>query len=137
MSDTPHTPDALTIGKALIEMCNTGREAEFVNRYYSDDIVSVEVMGMPEFDMPREIKGIDAIKKKSQWWYDNHEVHSWSADGPYPNGDQFVIIFEMDITAKAGPTAGLRMQMKEAALYTVADGKIVREQFFYDMSPEA
>lgn len=29
--------------------------------------------------------------------------------------------------------AGQRMQMQEAALYTVTDGKIVHEQFFYDM----
>ena len=83
--------------------------------------------------MPREMKGIEAIRKKHQWWYENNEVHSSTASGPYPNGDQFIVIFDMDITAKTGPMAGQRMQMKEAGLYTVADGKIIREQFFYDM----
>lgn len=127
------TPDTTTVGKKLVEMCNAGQDAAFVNQYYSDDIVSIEVMGMPEVGMPKEMKGIDAIRKKSEWWYENNEVHSSSASGPYPHGDQFIVIFEMDITAKAGPMAGQRMQMTEAGLYTVKDGKIVREQFFYDM----
>ncbi len=29
--------------------------------------------------------------------------------------------------------AGKRMNLDEAALYTVKDGKIVQEEFFYDM----
>ena len=29
--------------------------------------------------------------------------------------------------------AGKRMQFEEAALYTVRDGKVVQEEFFYDM----
>lgn len=125
--------DTMTVGKQLVDMSNAGQDAEFVNQYYSDDIVSIEVMGMPEVGMPKEMKGIDAIRKKHAWWYENNEVHSSSATGPYPHGDQFIVIFEMDITAKSGPMAGQRMQMKEAGLYTVAQGKVVREQFFYDM----
>jgi predicted ester cyclase len=30
-------------------------------------------------------------------------------------------------------SSGQRMQLSEMALYTVKDGKIVREQFFYHM----
>ena len=39
----------------------------------------------------------------------------------------------MEVTAKAGPMAGKRMKLDEAALYTVKDGKVVKEEFFYDM----
>ena len=39
----------------------------------------------------------------------------------------------VDTTPKAGPMAGKRMQFEEAILYTVRDGKIVREEFFYHM----
>lgn len=127
------TSDTLAVGKQLVELCNTGRAMEAIDQLYSDDIVSVEVMGMPEVGMPREMSGIEAIRGKSKWWYDNNEVHESTCEGPWPNGDKFIAIFYMDITAKAGPTAGQRMQMKEAALYTVKDGKIVHEQFFYDM----
>jgi hypothetical protein len=30
--------------------------------------------------------------------------------------------------------AGKKMRMEEVALYTVSDGKVTREEFFYDMS---
>ena len=125
--------DTLAVGKKLVELCNQGKTMDVLDQYYGDDIVSVEVMGMPEGGMPREMKGIEAIRGKTKWWYDNHEIHSSSCTGPYPHGNQFIVIFDMDITPKAGPTAGQRMQMQEAGLYTVANGKIVKEEFFYDM----
>ncbi|MFN3166528.1 MAG: SnoaL-like domain-containing protein [Phycisphaeraceae bacterium] len=125
--------ETIAIGKKLVQMCNADQAEAFIEQHYSDDIVSVEVMGMPEVGMPREMKGMEAIRAKTKWWYDNHEIHSSSAEGPLPNGNQFIVIFEMDITPKMGPMAGQRMQMKETGLYTVEDGKIAREQFFYDM----
>lgn len=125
--------ETIAVGKKLVELCNQGKTMEVLETLYSDDIVSVEVSGMPEVGMPREMKGIEAIKGKSKWWYDSHEIHSSSAQGPFPNGNQFIVRFEMDITPKEGPMAGQRMQMTEAGLYTVEDGKVVHEQFFYDM----
>lgn len=124
----------LAVGKRLVELCEQDKNLQALDELYADDVVSVEVMGMPEVGMDKEMKGIDAIRAKSQWWYDNHEVHGGSCEGPYPHGDRFIVIFGMDITPKMGPNAGQRMQMKEGALYTVKDGKIVREEFFYDMS---
>lgn len=44
--------------------------------------------------------------------------------------DQFVVHFVMDVTPKA---AGERTQLNEVALYTVANGKIVQEEFLYLM----
>jgi ketosteroid isomerase-like protein len=75
-----------------------------------------------------EIRGTAAVKAKSDWWYANHEVHSVESFGPYVNGDQFAVRFAMDITAKEN---GQRMQMDEVGLYTVRDGKIVEERFYY------
>lgn len=54
-------------------------------------------------------------------------------EGPYPHGDRFIAHFKMEVTAKNGPMAGKRMVMDEAALYTVKDGKIIHEEFFYAM----
>ncbi|MBC7975998.1 MAG: nuclear transport factor 2 family protein, partial [Myxococcales bacterium] len=49
---------------------------------------------------------------------------------PYPNGDRFAVRFNYDVTHKP---SSKRIQMDEVALYTVKDGKIVREEFFYAM----
>jgi len=49
--------------------------------------------------------------------------------GPWPHDDRFIVGFRFDVTMKAN---GHRFTMEEMALYTVKDGKIVREEFFYD-----
>jgi ketosteroid isomerase-like protein len=74
-----------------------------------------------------------AVKGKAEWWTANHEVHKAEVEGPYPNGDRFIVHFKFDVTAKGGPMAGKRFVMDEGALYTVKDGKVVHEEFFYSM----
>ena len=123
--------DTKQVGEKLVELCRQGKNLEAVDTLYSPDIVSVEAMGNEE--MPAEMRGIEAVRGKNQWWLDNHEVHSAAAEGPYPNNDRFAVRYNYDVTAKAGPMAGQRMKMDEVALYTVKDGKIVREEFYYSM----
>jgi ketosteroid isomerase-like protein len=123
--------DTLTVGKKLVELCREGKIAEAVDTLYSPNIVSVEAASSPE--MPARMEGIAAIKGKGEWWEKNHEVHKAEADGPFPHGDRFIVRFKYDVTAKAGPMAGKRFVMDEAALYTVKDGKITHEEFFYTM----
>ena len=119
------------VGQKLVEFCNAGKNMEAVNTLYAPDVESVEVHGMPEF--PQVMKGIDEIRRKNQWWVENHTIHGGQAMGPWPHGDRFIVHFRFDVTAKVGPMAGKRMQMDEAGLYTVKNGKIVREEFFYHM----
>ena len=118
----------LEVGKKLVDLCQQGKNMEAIETLYSPDIVSVEAASMP--NMPAEMKGIDAIKGKNKWWIENHEVHSASCDGPFPHGDRFIVRFNYDVTNKPSKR---RTKMDEAALYSVKDGKIVREEFFYNM----
>jgi hypothetical protein len=124
--------DTLSVGKKLVSLCRDGKMMEAVETLYSPQIVSIEaVSGGPS--MPARMEGLEAIKGKNDWWVKNHEVHSSKVEGPYPHGDRFIVHFIMDVTAKAGPMAGQRMTLDEAALYTVKEGKITQEEFFYDM----
>ncbi len=123
--------ETLTVGKKLVDLCREGKNTEAIQTLYSPDIVSIEVMGSP--DMPARMEGMDAIKGKNDWWEKNHEVHSAQVDGPWPHGDRFIVRFKYDITAKAGPMAGKRMTLDEAGLYTVKNGKVTQEEFFYEM----
>jgi len=125
--------DTKQVGDKLVELCKQGKNLEAVDTLYSPDIVSVEAMAMDP--MPAEMRGIDAIRGKNQWWFDNHEIHSASAVGPMTNHDKFAVLFDYDVTSNApGPMQGQRMKMQEVGLYTVKDGKIVREEFYYDSS---
>jgi ketosteroid isomerase-like protein len=111
------------IAKAFTDMLKAG-DHEGAVKFHSPDVVSLEAMDGP---MAR-IQGTAAVKAKSEWWYANHTVHSVATEGPYVNGDQFALVFDMDITTNE---TGQRTQMKEVALYTVKDGKVVEERFMY------
>lgn len=119
------------IGRKLVSLCQEGRNLEALDTLYSKDAESVEATSMP--DMPARMKGLEAIRGKNEWWSANNEVHDGSAKGPFPNGDRFAVIFNFDVTPKAGPMAGQRTKMEEVGVYTVENGKIVREEFFYSM----
>jgi ketosteroid isomerase-like protein len=112
------------LAKAFTDLLKAGDHNTAASTFNSPDIVSIEAMDGP---MAR-VQGTAAVKAKSDWWYGAHEVHSATAEGPYVNGDQFSVIFAMDITQKE---TGNRMQMQEVGLYTVKNGKIVEEKFMY------
>jgi ketosteroid isomerase-like protein len=116
------------VGKQLVAFCAEGKFDQAMMALYSPDIVSVEAGAPP--GMSAEVSGIDAVVEKGKWWAENHDVHDAQVSGPWPHGDRFVVTFRMDITFKP---ESRRFVMEEAALYTVKDGKIVREEFFYTM----
>ena len=111
----------LEIGQKLLKHCQKGTESEALDNIYHAEAVSIEADGT-------EVKGVGGIKGKHEWWAQNFEVHDAKAEGPFPNGDKFAIIFEMDVTNKEN---NQRSQMKEVGMYTVQDQKITREEFYY------
>ncbi len=112
------------IAEDFAALCKAGKHEEAGDRYWSEEVVSREAMAGPM----AEIRGLAAVKGKGEWWYANHEVHSVTTEGPFLHGDQFALRFEMDVTVKE---SGERIQMAEIGLYTVRDGKVVEERFFY------
>ena len=115
-----------SVARELVELCRTGRNMDALEKLYSADIVSIEA---GDFEgMPARMTGLEAIRQKNEWWYNSFTVNSSSADGPYLHGDQFAVKFTFDTTNKK---TGDRAEGSEVALYTVKEGKIVEERFFY------
>lgn len=76
-----------------------------------------------------EAAGLAAIKGKHAWWNGAFEMHASFAGGPCLHGsDRFSVKFMIDCTNRE---TGQRSKMHEIGVYTVKDGKIVREEFFY------
>ncbi len=124
--------NAKEVGTKLVDFCKQNKNLDAIAQLYSKDVVSVEAMsGGP--DMPAEMRGIDAVRGKNEWWLANHEIHAASVEGPFPHENKFAAKFHYEMTPKQGPMKGKRVKMDEVAIYTVKDGKIVREEFFYDM----
>ena len=115
---------ATELAQDFTAMLKRGEHREAAAKYNADDIVSLEAMEGPM----AMIKGKDAVEKKGEWWYANHEIHSATAEGPFVNGDQFGVTFAIDVTAKE---SGQRMQMREIGVYKVKDGKIAEERFYF------
>jgi len=118
----------MDIAKKMVALCKEGKGLEAIETLFSDDVVSIEAVAAPGVE--REVQGKEAVKGKNQWWIENHEVHSMEMTGPWPHGDRFIVGFEIDVTVKE---SGQRWQMSEVGLYHVKDGKVVKEEFFYDM----
>lgn len=73
-----------------------------------------------------EAKGIEGVRAKTDWWESAMEVHDFKVSGPFVAYDHFVVQFDIDATDK---NSKKRMKMSEVGIYTVKDGKVVREEF--------
>ncbi len=112
------------VAKKLVEYCRKGEWMKAIDDLYAKDIVSVEAQAME--NMPAEMRGIDQVRGKTEWWEKQMEVHSAKVTGPFVARDTFVVQFDVDVTDKASKK---RMQMSEVGIYTVKDGKVAREEF--------
>ncbi len=112
------------VAKKVVELCRKQAWSEAVETLYAQEIVSVEANGMG--GSSPETRGLDGVRAKVEWWTNNMEVHSSKVSGPFVAHDRFVVQFDVDVTDKESKK---RMQMSEVGVYTVKDGKIVREEF--------
>ena len=112
------------VATKLVELCRKGEWRRALEELYAKEIVSVEAHEME--NMPAEMRGIDQVRGKTDWWEKNMEVHSAKVGGPFVARDKFVVQFDIDVTEKG---SNKRMQMSEVGIYTVKDGKVAREEF--------
>jgi SnoaL-like domain len=124
--DKPQGDEAMTtteIAHDLVALCKAGEFAQAGEKYWADDVVSVEAAGDNA-----ELHGKAAVRGKGEWWSNAHEIHGVEVEGPYVNGDEFVVRFKMDLTVKE---TGARHLMDEVGVYTIEKGKIAEERFYY------
>ena len=112
------------VAKKVVELVRKQAWYEALDTLYGKDIVSVEAQasggGSPE------TRGIEGVRGKIDWWVNAMEVHSFKASGPFVAHDRFVVQYDADVTDKSSKK---RFQLSEVGVYTVKDGKIVREEF--------
>ncbi|MCY7354788.1 MAG: ester cyclase [Lysobacter sp.] len=117
------------VADRLVELCRAGKYGQAQEELYAEDAVSIEMEGMSGGGLGNA-KGLDAIREKGRKWADNiAEMHGGSVGDPVIAGNWFSLVMGIDATYK---DMG-RVDMQEICVYGVRDGKIVHEQFFYDM----
>lgn len=108
-------------GKRLVELFNAGKFEQVEKELWAPAIESIEGMGMAW-------SGLKAVKAKNQEWYAKNEIVGAAAEGPYVGATGFGVKFKMDVRERA---SGSRVVMEEIGVYTVKNGKIIREEFMY------
>ncbi len=114
------------IAKKLVALCRKAKWEDAQKKLYATDAVSLEAEASPSFG--KETKGRKAIIAKGKLFTSMIEkVHSLKVSDPIVADDCFACTMSIDMTMKGQE----RSKMNELCVYTVKDGKIVAEQFFY------
>ena len=116
--------DTKEIAQKVVELVRKQAWYEALDTLYDDDIVSVEAHAGAG-NSP-ETRGKENVRGKIDWWLNAMEVQSFIADGPFVAHDLFVVRYDADVTEKESKE---RRQISEVGVYTVKNGKIVREEF--------
>jgi SnoaL-like domain len=112
------------VAEKVVELVRQQAWYKALDTLYDKDIVSVEANASE--GESAEKRGIDQVRGKIDWWLNAMEVHSFTAKGPFVAHDRFVVQYDADVTEK---NSKKRFQLSEVGVYTVKNGKIVREEF--------
>jgi hypothetical protein len=112
------------VAKKVVELVRKQAWYEALDTLYDDNIVSVEAYSAG--GGPTETRGKEGVRGKIDWWVNAMEVHSFKASEPFVGHDRFVVQYDADVTDKKSKE---RRKLSEVGVYTVKDGKIVREEF--------
>jgi ketosteroid isomerase-like protein len=101
---------------------------EAFEKLYSNDAVNVEPTNW--HDRASVVAGKEAIIEKYRWVTEQLLIeHSIKCSEPYFfGGDRFIVSMENEVTPRQ---TGKRIRFTEVGLYTVKDGRVIKEEFFY------
>ena len=112
------------VAKKVVELVRKQAWYEALDNLYDKDIASVEAR--TQDGSSPETRGKEGVRGKIDWWVNAMEVHSFKASEPFVAHDRFVVQYDADVTDKSSKK---RFQLSEVGVYTVKNGKIVREEF--------
>jgi hypothetical protein len=111
------------VAKKVVELVRKQAWYEALD-LYDDNIVSVEAYSMGGGSP--ETRGKEGVRGKIDWWVNAMEIHSFDVGDPFVAHDRFVVQYDADVSDKKTKE---RRKMSEVGVYTLKDGKIVREEF--------
>jgi hypothetical protein len=114
------------VATRLVELCREGQYMEAAQELYSPHIISIEPDGTPH----PKVQGMEAIAKKGEAWRKMvDEIQSSFISDPIVAENFFSVTMKSTVRMKDQSV----INMEELCVYTVADGKVVQDQFFYSV----
>ena len=120
----------MELAQAIKQCVQKNEPKTAYTQYFAADMVTVESMAGP--DGKRDMDGLEAALAKGEMWDQMMETHSIEVSEPLVAENHFVLKFCFDVTNRQ---SGNRAKLEELGIYTVKDGKVVREEFFYTPDP--
>jgi len=121
-------PGPAEIGSDLVALFNRAKFREIEDKWWSPNIESIEGIGTN-----MGWRGREAVEAKNAGWMAANTLRGASAEGPFLGSSGFAVKYHMDIEEKGTLK---RTTMEEVGVYTVFNGKIVREEFMYGTRTE-
>ena len=115
----------LEIAKQFTALLRAGKYPEAEERWLGPSIESVEGVGAS-----LSWKGKKNVLAKYRAWEAENEFVDPKVEGPWVGATGFAVKFVGHVLHKA---TGERHAMEEIAVYTVRDGKVVREEFHFSV----
>lgn len=113
------------IANRLVYLCRNGKVEEAKEELFAQDVISIEPK---EGLLPKETKGMDAIRKKAQLFVSHvDDFFGSSISDPVVAGDYFSVAWHTDLRMKGEA----RKMNHEICVYKTKNGKIISEQFYY------
>lgn len=117
------------VANRLVELCRAGEFQKCYEELFSPEIVSIENDGSI-------CRGFEEIGQKGKEWGESIEEMKGSETGdPVVSGNTFCVPSNMTVKFRGAPDF---TKFEEICVYQVKNGKIYKEQFFYeDQAPPA
>ncbi|MFY0598242.1 MAG: nuclear transport factor 2 family protein [Cyclobacteriaceae bacterium] len=119
------------VADRLVELLRVSDYETIYKELFSPEIVSAEPEGAPW----GEVKGFDALAKKGKEFGEMVESFISSEISDPIVADDFISLSMKSVLKWKGATEPTNAD--EICVYTVKDGKIVREEFFYTPQPQS
>ena len=108
-----------------------GETLAAAEKHWANGIIALEPSAIKSTGSAIAVGKPAALARLKRWLRDN-TMSELLIDGPFITGDQFALFIDMEITRLTdGQAAGNREPFSEIATYTVSNGKITEERFFY------
>ena len=115
------------VADRLIGLCRQRQFEQAVRELYAPDVISVEPEGVSD----RIVQGLDQIHAKGEAFNSKVEKVNLSfISDPIVADNFFSCSMLMNINMKGMLMA---IDMNEVCVFTVSDGKVIKEEFFYTL----
>ena len=116
------------VARDFTAMLRLGQFEAAGEKFWASEVMSAEPVALSQ-DVPALSSGREAARRKIRARFAEAEIDDLGIDGPFITGDQFALFLDMLIT---DPATGKTQPFAEIAIFTVRDGRIIEERFFYD-----